>query len=92
MHHLEKPVDSDSLTLALEKIMEKVSFMESLIASLEQKLIENKDKNLNELLIKLKKVPDLDELVRIYSKIHDGNLIQKAGGLFELVLSAFPKN
>ena len=78
----------------LEESLKKISSLEKIVEDFQKEKerllteIEAQSKRIKELQDTLSSIPNLDNTLKAYDKIANGNLLEKAEGIFKLVFSA----
>lgn len=78
----------------LEESLKKISSLEKVVEDFQKEKerllteIEIQSKRIEELQDTLSSIPNLDNTLKSYDKIANGNLLEKAEGIFRLVFSA----
>lgn len=87
-------MDTSDIMSILEKSLEKIASLEKIVEEFQKEKerllteLNTQSKRIEELQDTLSSIPSLDNTLKAYDKIANGNLLEKAEGIFRLVLSA----
>ena len=87
-------MDTSGAMIMLEEALRKFDTLEKVVEDFQKEKerllaeIEAQSKRIEELQDTLFSIPNLDNTLKAYDKIANGNLLEKAEGIFRLVFSA----